>query len=114
MSNNPTPSAGVIDAKEAGRRASEAIAASLKHRYAAEKRFRSYGIAAIVFAMVPLVLKLEAGAESRAPLAAVTNTREPTTIGPAGPPPGRGTFQRRFSPSANDFEWHWEHARSIF
>lgn len=54
MINNPTPSAGVIDPKEAGRRASEAISASLKNRYAAEKRFRAYGIAAIVFAMLCL------------------------------------------------------------
>ena len=54
MNSHPTPSAGAIDAKEAGRRASEAIAASLKGRYAAEKRFRAYGIAAIVFAMLCL------------------------------------------------------------
>ena len=38
---------------------------------------------------------------SLAPLDAVTITRSPTTIGLAGPRPGRSTFQATFFPSEN-------------
>ncbi|MGF1641389.1 MAG: phosphate ABC transporter permease PstA [Rhodospirillales bacterium] len=46
-----TPAAGGVP----GRSASAAVAASLRGRYAAERRFRAYGIAAIAFALVFLV-----------------------------------------------------------
>ena len=54
MSNNAAaPSAdSVLD----NRRASEAIAKSLKRRYRAERRFQAYGIAAVGFALFFLVL----------------------------------------------------------
>ena len=43
----------------AGNRAvSEAVAASLKRRYAAERRFRAYGLAAIIFAVFCLATLL--------------------------------------------------------
>jgi phosphate transport system permease protein len=53
MSNNASapPVDGVLD----NRRASEAVASGLKRRYAAERRFRAYGIAAVGFALIFLV-----------------------------------------------------------
>ena len=41
-----------------GRGVSEAVAASIKRRYAAERRFRAYGLAAIVFAILCLAILL--------------------------------------------------------
>ncbi len=54
MNNNAVTGVAPLDSKEMGRRASAAVSASLKKRYAAEKRFRAYGIAAIVFALLCL------------------------------------------------------------
>ncbi len=54
MSNNAVTGVAPLDSKEMGRRASAAVSASLKKRYAAEKRFRAYGIAAIAFALLCL------------------------------------------------------------
>lgn len=52
MSSQAAPSATADE--EAGRRAKAAVSASLKGRYAAEKRFRAYGIVAILFALTCL------------------------------------------------------------
>jgi phosphate transport system permease protein len=54
MSNVLSRTNGVPDESARPANASEAVAASLKKRYAAEKRFRAYGIAAIVFALLCL------------------------------------------------------------
>ncbi len=54
MSNDTTSNSTTVDSMKAGRRASAAVAAGLKGRYAAEKRFRAYGIAAILFALLCL------------------------------------------------------------
>ena len=53
MSNTAsTPSVtGVLD----NRRASAAVVSSLKRRYAAEKRFRAYGMTAVGFALIFLI-----------------------------------------------------------
>src|SRR5512134_1933230 len=52
MSNNAGARARPIIAGD--RAVSEAVAASLKRRYAAERRFRLYGLAAIIFAVACL------------------------------------------------------------
>jgi phosphate transport system permease protein len=54
MSNDTTSNATAVDSMQAGRRASAAVTAGLKDRYAAEKRFRAFGIAAILFALLCL------------------------------------------------------------
>ena len=54
MSNNASISAGAAQATGRGHAASAAVAASLKKRYAAEKRFRAYGILAIAFRIAVL------------------------------------------------------------
>ncbi len=54
MSNNATTAATAANTVQVGQAASAAVSASLKRRYAAEKRFRAYGIAAIVFAVLCL------------------------------------------------------------
>ena len=54
MSNDTTSNARTLSDLEAGRHASAAVAGSLKGRYAAERRFRAYGFAAVLFALLCL------------------------------------------------------------
>ena len=58
MSNHVATQPAPAGAFTGGRSASEAVSAGLKRRYAAEKRFRAYGLTAIIFAMICLAILL--------------------------------------------------------
>jgi phosphate transport system permease protein len=81
MSNGVVSSAGSLPAGKA-QNVSVAVAASLKKRYRAERRFRLYGLAAIVFAASSLAVLLFTIVRTGLPAFSQTMIRLPVTIYP--------------------------------
>jgi phosphate transport system permease protein len=65
-----------------GRTVSEAVASSLRRRYAAERRFRLYGLAAIIFAVACLAILLFTIVRTAAPAFTQTMIRLDVTLYP--------------------------------
>src|SRR5512134_222567 len=80
MSNNAGARARPIIAGD--RAVSEAVAASLKRRYAAERRFRAYGLAAIIFAVFCLAALLFTIVRTALPAFTQTMIRLEVTLSP--------------------------------
>ncbi|MGZ9034740.1 MAG: DUF3333 domain-containing protein, partial [Rhodospirillales bacterium] len=85
---NGAITAAVDPRTERERQISASVAASLKKRYAAERRFRLYGLLAIVFAGLSLTILLFTVISTGIPAFSQTMIRLPVTIYPQMVDPG--------------------------
>jgi phosphate transport system permease protein len=83
MSNHVLPNAMPTAGAAYSTRASDAVTASLKRRYAAERRFRAYGIAAIGIAITALVMLFVNIIGTGLPAFRQTMIHLPVTLDPA-------------------------------
>lgn len=88
------------DVTDGGRTASTAVKASLQRRYAAERRFRLYGLIAIIFAALSLAILMFTIISKGVPAFTQTMIHLPVTIDPATIDP-KGTRDPQTLSSAN-------------